>query len=197
MGTHSFLLEGSSLVYPWLPNRGLLAASVEWVECPGWSLDGPNVDDVKYYMESTPSIASSLVFPFRPVVVNPSNTDLLMATIHWTVYLACKIFMQHDDVIKWKHFPRYWSFLRGIHRPITGDFPAQRPVTRSFDVFFDLRLNKRLSKQRWGWWFETQSRPVLRHCNEVLAITSTSIWHGICSIIRKTGFTTIKPVLPP
>ena len=31
--------------------------------------------------------------------------------------------------------------------PVTGEFPAQRPVTRSFDVFFDLRLNKRLSKQ--------------------------------------------------
>ena len=31
--------------------------------------------------------------------------------------------------------------------PVTGEFPSQRPVTRSFDVFFDLRLNKRLSKQ--------------------------------------------------
>ena len=30
---------------------------------------------------------------------------------------------------------------------------ARRPVTRSFDVSFDLRLNKRLSKQPWGWWF--------------------------------------------
>ena len=39
--------------------------------------------------------------------------------------------------------------------PVTGEFPTQRPVTRSFDVFFDLRLNKRLSKQSWGWWFET------------------------------------------
>ena len=38
-----------------------------------------------------------------------------------------------------------------------GEFPAQRPVTRSFDVFFDLRPNKRLSKQPWGWWFETSS----------------------------------------
>ena len=36
-----------------------------------------------------------------------------------------------------------------------GEFPTQRPVTRSFDVFFHLRLNKRLSKQPWGWWFET------------------------------------------
>ena len=42
--------------------------------------------------------------------------------------------------------------------PVTGEFPAQRPVTRSFDVFFDLRLNKRLSKQWCGWWFETPSR---------------------------------------
>ena len=34
--------------------------------------------------------------------------------------------------------------------PVPGEFPTQRPVTRSFDVFFDLRLNKRLSKQWWG-----------------------------------------------
>ena len=46
-----------------------------------------------------------------------------------------------------------------------GEFPAQRPVTRSFDVFFHLRLNKRLSKQSWGWWFETPSRPLWRHRN--------------------------------
>ena len=39
----------------------------------------------------------------------------------------------HDDVIKWI--------------TVTGEFPSQRPVTRSFDVFYDSRLNKRLSKQ--------------------------------------------------
>ena len=38
-----------------------------------------------------------------------------------------------DDVIKWKHFPRYWPFERG-NSPVTGEFPAQRPVMRSFDV---------------------------------------------------------------
>ena len=47
-----------------------------------------------------------------------------------------------------------------------GEFPTQRPVTRSFDVFFDLRLNKRLSKQTRGWWFETQSCSLWRHCND-------------------------------
>ena len=41
--------------------------------------------------------------------------------------------------------------------PVTGELPSQRPVTRSFDVFFDLRPNKWLSKQLWGWWFETPS----------------------------------------
>ena len=35
-----------------------------------------------------------------------------------------------------------------------GEIPAQRPVTRSLDVSFGLHLNKRLSKQSWGWWFE-------------------------------------------
>ena len=49
--------------------------------------------------------------------------------------------------------------------PVTGEFPTQRPVARSCDVFFHLRLNKRLSKQSWGWWFETPSRPLLRQCN--------------------------------
>ena len=50
--------------------------------------------------------------------------------------------------------------------PVPGEFPALRPVTRSFDVYFDLRLNKRLSKQWWGWWFETPSRPLWRQCND-------------------------------
>ena len=47
-----------------------------------------------------------------------------------------------------------------------GEFPAQRPVTPSFDVFFDLRLNNRLSKQSGGWWFETLSCPLWRHFND-------------------------------
>ena len=54
--------------------------------------------------------------------------------------------------------------------PVTGEFPIQRTVTRSFDVFFDLRLNKRLSKQSWGRWFETPSRPLWRHYNVLLRV---------------------------
>ena len=49
--------------------------------------------------------------------------------------------------------------------PGTGEFPTPRPVTRGCDVFFDLCLNKRLSKQSWGWWLESLSCPLWRHCN--------------------------------
>ena len=53
----------------------------------------------------------------------------------------------------WRHQMENFSVLLAIcagNSPVTGEFPVQRPVTRSFDVFFDLRLNKRLSKQSWG-----------------------------------------------
>ena len=76
---------------------------------------------------------------------------IFMNTVAWWAGAAAgNGWITHDDVIKWKHFPRYWPFMRGIHRS-----PAQRPVKQSFDAFFDLHLNKRLSKQSWGWWFET------------------------------------------
>ena len=67
----------------------------------------------------------------------------------------------------WRHQMETFSALLALcagNSPATGEFPAQRPVTRSFDVFFDLRLNERLSKQSWGWWFETPSRTLWRHC---------------------------------
>ena len=70
----------------------------------------------------------------------------------------------HDDVIKWKHFSALLAICAG-NSPIPGEFSTKRPVTRSFDIFLDLRLNIRLSKQSWGWWFETLSRLLWRHRN--------------------------------
>ena len=58
------------------------------------------------------------------------------------------------------------ALLCAGNSPVTDEFTPQRPVTRSFGVFFDLRPNKRLSKQSCGWWFKTQSRPLWRHCND-------------------------------
>ena len=68
----------------------------------------------------------------------------------------------------WRHQIETFSALPAIcagNSPVPGEFPAQRPVTRSFDVFFDMRLNKRLSKQSWGRWFEMLSRPLWCHRN--------------------------------
>ena len=77
----------------------------------------------------------------------------------------------HDDVI---------IFCGTGH--LCGEFtgprwiPHKRPVTRSFDVFFDLRLNKRLRKQSWGWWYETPSRSLWRQCNV------GELWNSACAI---------------
>ena len=54
----------------------------------------------------------------------------------------------------WRHQMEAFSALLALcagNSPVTGKFPTQRPMTRSFDVLFDLRLNKRLSKQSWCW----------------------------------------------
>ena len=65
--------------------------------------------------------------------------------------------------IKWKHFPRYWPFVRGIHRsPVNSLHKRQRRGTLIFSLI--CALNKQLSKQSWGWWFEAPSYPLWRHC---------------------------------
>ena len=64
--------------------------------------------------------------------------------------------LEHDDVIKWEHFPRYWPFVRGIHRwPVNSPHKGQWRGALMFSLI--CALNKRLSKQSWGWWFETPS----------------------------------------
>ena len=75
----------------------------------------------------------------------------------------------------WRHQMEIFSALLAIcagNSPVTGEFPKQRPVTRSFDVYFDLRPKERLSKQSWGWWFETLSRSLRRHRNGI----RTAVW---------------------
>ena len=68
----------------------------------------------------------------------------------------------------WRHlmetFPELLTFCAG-NSPVTGEFSAQRPVTRSFDVLFELRLNQQLSKQWRRLWIETPSWWLWRHCN--------------------------------
>ena len=71
----------------------------------------------------------------------------------------------------WRHQMEPFSAILALcagNSPVNGEFPAQRPVTQSFDVFFDQHLNKRLSKHSWDWWFNTPSRSLWRHCNGLI-----------------------------
>ena len=93
-----------------------------------------------------------------------------------------------------KTFPTLLVLCAG-NSPMTGEFPAQRPVMRSFDVFFDLHLNKRLCKQSWGWWFETPSSSLWRHCNDVqnwhqssYSVIVTQLW---LAFVGRTGLQNI------
>ena len=68
----------------------------------------------------------------------------------------------------WRHQMEIFSTLLTLcagYSPVTTESSSQRPVTWNFDVFFDLRLDKRLSKQSWGWWLDTTLRSLWRHCN--------------------------------
>ena len=86
--------------------------------------------------------------------------------------------------IRWRHqmetFSALLAFCAG-NSPVTGEFPSQRPITRSFHVFFDLRLNQQMSKQWRRRWFETPSRSLWRHCNDMTLVTTRSWWPQ-CSV---------------
>ena len=80
-----------------------------------------------------------------------SKNDHLMRPVSW-----------------WRHEMETFSASLALcagNSPVTDEYPAQGPVTRSFDVVFDVRLNKRLGNQSWGWWSETPTRSLWRHCN--------------------------------
>ena len=69
-----------------------------------------------------------------------------------------------------------------------GEIPTQRPVRRNFDVLFDLRLNKRLSKQPWGWWFETPSWSLWRQRNAILSREEISYLSNYATYWGNVGY---------
>ena len=103
---------------------------------------------------------------FTANVVYIKHTDVCV----WLEIGGRKYNGEHVVATWWRHQIDTFSALRAlgvVNSPVTGEFPAQRPVTRSFDVFFDLDLNKQLSKQSRCWWFEMPSCPLWRHCNDI------------------------------
>ena len=108
----------------------------------------------------------------------------------------CRMVMHTWEVIyaRWRHQMETFSALLAIcagNSPAPGEYCTQKPVTRSFNVIFDLRLNKRLSKQWWGWWFETISRPLWRHRYGMVKLKCEErrrLWHdsGLANIVCAT-----------
>ena len=116
-----------------------------------------------------------------------------MHTVRVSSYFAVIRYKQiHDDVIKWEHFPRYWPFVRGIHRsPVNSPHKGQWRGALMLSLI--CALNKRLSKQSLGWWFETSLRSLWRHCNvthflrDYLGLVSTG------AVIRLPQYKRSKP----
>ena len=104
-------------------------------------------------------------------------------TVMWVPLRVLEYQLKHDDVIKWKHFPRYWPFVRGIHRPRW--IPAQRPVTRSFEGF--LAATKQLYD-----WFSPSVR--LSVCLSVCpSVRPSHLFHHVPIIVSSWNFQELLP----
>ena len=98
------------------------------------------------------------VWPTRCQAITWTNADLLWLTLNEL----------HDDVIKWKHFPRYWPFVRGIHRyPVNSPHKGQWRGALIFTLIC-ARINGWVNNCKAG---ETQSRLLWRHRK-----VSTNTW---------------------
>ena len=141
--------------------------------------DGPSMNLIK-------SIKEDLSRPLF-LIINPSSC-IRIFHVRLKVAKITLQFKKGDESIVDNTQHMMTSSNGNIFRvtgPLCGEFtgprwiPTQRPVTRSFDAFFDLRRNKSLSKQSWGWWSETPSSSLWRHRNAV------SVLPGIVENIKK------------
>ena len=136
-------------------------------------------------------------------------TDFLWSNRQWYYFVKASLVsldgfqclagptQPHDICTWWHHQMETYSALLVLcagNSPVTGEFSSQRPVTRSFHVFFDLRLNKRLSKQSRRRWIETSSRSLWRHSNMFRRQSDTAT-----CLLMQTGaltFYSLKRYLP-
>ena len=108
----------------------------------------------------------------------------------WTTFGGDHYSQSHMSLLIFKNTrPPWWghqmeqfsallAFCEG-NSPVAGEFPTQRSVTQSFDVLFDLRHNKQLSKQSWGWWFEMPLCPLWCQCNTTWVLVEQHVHANI------------------
>ena len=111
------------------------------------------------------SITHDISLPVGDFTLETANTRTSSIIFN---HKCGKLWCKWRHITWWRHQMEKFSAVLALcagNSPVTGEFPWQRPVTRSFDVFFDLRLKKRLNKQSRRRWFETTWRPLWRHRN--------------------------------
>ena len=117
------------------------------------------------YMKSWIAIVT-----WQKTCVNLQSVRYLLVTYRW-----------------WRHQTETFFPLLALcegNIPVAGGFPSQRPVTRNFDVFLDLRLNKRLNKQSRPRWFETPSHSLWRNCNGARILYQYISYAVLISLLR-------------
>ena len=169
MAMHAIPRRSSACLTSW----PLLTQLWTWVSSPGvtgeWCRQMGRALMILTDHVNKPAKANSGTSVGRDLVwFGASIGTISKAFVHYMVELRHGLTWR-DMEAWWRHqmetFPLCRPFVRGINRsPVNS--PHKGQWHRSFDVFFHLHLNKRLSKQSWGWWFETPSRSLWRHCND-------------------------------
>ena len=97
------------------------------------------------------------------------KTFIFWFKLYWGVFWRVRLTVSlHWFMPWWCHEMETFSALLALcagNSLAASEIPSQRPVSRSFDIFFDLRLNKWLCKQSRRWWFGMPACSLWRHCN--------------------------------
>ena len=149
------------MVYTLLPRRTLFQ-NIHWKKV----VNSTNLHKLSHSREYGWHKIIDYWYPGYPHVWQSAANSLTGYICHWRKFIT----KNFEARSWWRHQMETVSALLALcagNSPVTGEFPSQRPVKRSFDVFFHLSLNKRLSKQSRRWWFETIWRSLWRHSNVI------------------------------
>ena len=113
------------------------------------------------------SMTWTLLFGWHAIIMKINGFHVQHSGDSVTTSVFSEKYEPHDDAIKWKHFPCYWPFVRGIHRsPVNS---LHKDQWRGASMFF--LSNNWFSKHSIRWWFETLSRSLWCHCSVKFVIS--------------------------
>ena len=128
------------------------------------------------------------------------NTCMWLNCTHWplklpphgTGHYSCQ--SHHDDVIKWKHFPRYWPFVRGIHRsPVNSPHKGQWRGALKFSLICAW-TNGWVSNREAGDLRRYRAHDDVTVISFLFVTTAIKLWHAL-AIVNK--FCTLKLICYP